>query len=219
MADETLTTTDGQTCPGYLNALAGSAHGVVLVLQEYWGLNAHIRQVTDRVAAEGFIAFAPDLYHGVVTTDGDEAGRLADELDWDRVGRDLKAAAGALRERYPEAKLGAVGFCLGGGVALYAASLLPELAACVPFYGLGGRTDPSRIRARVLGHYANVDDWCSPARVDAMEAQLRQAGVDVTFHRYDARHAFFNDTREVYSPKDARLAWDRTVQFLRETLG
>ncbi len=214
---------DGKELPGYLSeAPGGGAKGAVLLIHEWWGLNEHIRGVADRLAREGFTVFAADLYRGKIAKDAATAQQYLGEMDWNQAGADLEKATQALRQRQPGMKVGVTGFCMGGAVALFAAAKDPEIAACVPFYGIPGddRVDVTKIRAPVLGHYAKVDDWCSPDRVDALEKKLKETGVPVEIHRYDAQHAFFNDTRpEVYSKENADTAWRRTVEFLRARLG
>jgi len=218
-----LTGSDGKELPGYLSeAPAGNARGAVLLIHEWWGLNGHIRDVADRLAQEGFTVFAVDLYRGKVAKDAATAQQYLNALDWKQAGEDLRWAAQTLRQRKPGTKVGVTGFCMGGAVAIFAAARDPEIAACVPFYGIPGedKVDVATIRAPVLGHFAKNDDWCTPDRVDALEKKLKGANVPVEIHRYDAQHAFFNDTRpEVYSKQNAETAWKRTVDFLRAKLG
>jgi carboxymethylenebutenolidase len=219
----TLIGTDGKELPGYLSEPPGGAsRGAVMLIHEWWGLNDHIRGVADRLAREGFTVFAVDLYRGRVAKDAATAQQYMGSMDWKQAAGDLQRAATALRQRRPGTKVGVTGFCMGGAVSLFAAAVDPEIAACVPFYGIPGeeRVDVTKIRAPVLGHFAKHDDWCSPDRVDALEKKLQGAGVPTEIHRYDAQHAFFNDTRpDVYSQEDAELAWRRTVEFLRAKLG
>jgi carboxymethylenebutenolidase len=218
-----LTGTDGKEVPGYLSEPSqGSAKGAVMLVHEWWGLNGHIRELADRLAREGFTVFAADLYGGKVATDEATAQQYLSTMDWKQAGELLQRAAEALRQRQPGTKVGVTGFCMGGAVALFVAAKDPEIAACVPFYGIPGedRVDVTQIRAPVQGHYAKHDDWCSPERVDALEKKLKGAHVPVEIHRYDAEHAFFNDTRpQVYSKPNAELAWKRTVEFLHSKLG
>jgi carboxymethylenebutenolidase len=206
--------------PGYLNDSAGKGKPAVIVVHEWWGLNAQIRGVADRFAKEGFIAFAADLYHGQLATDDATAGKLMQSMDWKVAEQDLRAAVSELKAREPNEKIGITGFCMGGAVSLFAAARIPEIAACVPFYGIP--PDPQAlkgIKAKVQGHFANIDNWCSPDRVDALEQLLKSSGVSVEIHRYDAQHAFFNEERkQVHSPENARKAWERTIAFLRNNL-
>ncbi|KFE62280.1 dienelactone hydrolase family protein [Hyalangium minutum] len=218
-----LTGTDGKEVPGYLSEPSGgSSKGAVILIHEWWGVNEHIRGVADRLAREGFTVFAADLYGGKVAKDEATAQQYLNSMDWQQAGEVLRRAAEALRQRKPGTKVGVTGFCMGGAVALFLAAKDPEIAACVPFYGIPGddKADVTKIRAPVLGHYAKIDNWCSPDRVDALEKKLKGANVPAEIHRYDAQHAFFNDTRpQVYSRDNAELAWKRTVEFFHAKLG
>ena len=217
---------NGHTCSGY-HAVPESGRGPgVVVIQEWWGLVPHIRSVCDRIALEGFVALAPDLYHGTTTTEPDEAGKAMMALEFPRAAKDMSGAVSWLLqcEYVSSNRIGAVGFCMGGGLALALASERPEIAACVPFYGAAPWPDaaprPSQIRAHVVGHWGSKDDWNPKQKVDALEADLRNAGVHTEFFWYEgADHAFFNDDRpEVFDPDAARLAWDRTVALFRDEL-
>jgi carboxymethylenebutenolidase len=206
--------------PGYLNDSAGAGKPALIIIHEWWGLNTQIRSVADRYAKEGFVAFAADLYHGALATDATGAQRLMDSLDWKVALQDIENSVRELKARDPAAKIGITGFCMGGAVSLAAAARLPDIAACVPFYGIPQDTEALKgIKGKVQGHFANIDDWCSPDRVNALEQLLKGAGVSVEIHRYDAQHAFFNEARkDVHSPENAKVAWERTLQFLRKNL-
>jgi carboxymethylenebutenolidase len=217
---------NGGTLPAYVSLPpAGSGPGVV-VIQEWWGLVPHIRNVADRLAAQGFVAIAPDLYRGKETTEPDEAGKLLMEMRLDRAAKDMAATADALLAM-PESTgdgVGVIGFCAGGGLALYLASLKPEVTAVVCYYGFpreGLEWDLSAVKGAVLGHFAEHDDFAPPELVSQMERELRDAGVDVTFHHYPGTtHAFFNDDRpEVYDAEAAERSWERTLAFLHDRLG
>jgi carboxymethylenebutenolidase len=218
----TLSAADGTTVPGALHVPAGGpGRGAVVLIHEWWGLNGHIHGVADRLTREGFTVFAVDLYGGKVAPDAATAGQYMGAVDWKAAVETLLRASEALHARAPGTKVGVTGFCMGGAAALLLAARDPQLAACVPFYGIPqeSRADLTRIRAPVLGHYARHDEWCTPERVDALEQKLKAAGIPVELHRYDAQHAFFNDTRpEVYSAQDAETAWRRTVAFFRAQL-
>jgi carboxymethylenebutenolidase len=218
---ETVTfAADGGTCEGYLARPASRGRGVV-VIQEWWGLDDHIRSIADRFAAEGFAAVAPDLYHGTVTRSPDEAGKLAMALDVARAEADLRGAIRFLREDTGR-PVGTVGFCMGGTLSLYAACANgADVGACVLFYG-GHPKAPyyfDGLRAPVLGHWAENDPGAN-ANAASVEAALRERGKPFEFHRYPGtRHAFFNDTRpQVHDPGAAALAWQRTLAFLRSHL-
>jgi carboxymethylenebutenolidase len=216
---------NGGTVPAYVSVPPqGSGPGVV-VIQEWWGLVPHIRNVADRLAAEGFVAIAPDLYRGAKTTEPDEAGKLLMQMRLDQAARDMGGAVDALLAM-PETTgdaVGVVGFCVGGGLALYLATLKPEVAAAVSYYGFprqGLDWDLSAVKGAVLGHYAEVDDFAPRELADQIEGELRDAGVRVTFYHYPGtQHAFFNDTRpEVHDPEASEQSWRRTLDFLHEHL-
>jgi carboxymethylenebutenolidase len=200
----------------------------VVVIQEWWGLVDHIKDVADRFAAEGFVALAPDLYHGesASNTEPDEAARLLMALRIDQAARDMAGAVDALLAM-PETTgdgVGVVGFCAGGGLALYLATVKPEVAAVVSYYGFpphDAEWDLSAVKGAVLGHYAEHDDFANRELADRIEGELRDAGVNVTFHHHPGTsHAFFNDSRpQVHDRDAAELSWRRTVDFLRQTLG
>jgi carboxymethylenebutenolidase len=182
----------------------------------------HITEVTDRFAHAGFVALAPDLYHGEKTKSPDEADKLFMALDIDRAGKDIRGAAAFLigHEAVASKKAGIIGFCMGGQLALYAAMEHPDLiAACVDFYGLHPHVpiDAARVKVPVLGHFATRDKSAPEAKARALAAAVAAAGGSFTLHSYDAGHAFFNDTRPtVYSETNAKLAWERTLAFLKE---
>jgi carboxymethylenebutenolidase len=216
---------NGQTATGYLaTPSSGSGPGVV-VLQEWWGLVPHIKDVCDRYAREGFTALAVDLYHGKTTTEPDEAGKLLMELDVPRAARDMGGAVQwlAASDHTTGEGVGVVGYCAGGGLALYLATLRPEVRATVAYYGVipweSVKPDWSKLNGPVLGHWASRDTFNTRENVEALEKAIRDAGKHVEFYWYDAEHAFFNDTRpEVYVPDAAQLSWDRTLAFFREYL-
>jgi carboxymethylenebutenolidase len=206
-------------------ARPAAGHGPgVLVLQEWWGLVPQIREVCDRLARSGFVALAPDLYRGDATTDPDEAGRLMMALEVDRAGRDLETAAEALH-RQPEvdgASIGCIGFCMGGQLALQAGCLRQDISAIVDCYGVHPNVTPDfdRCRARVLGVFAEHDEFISAADVARLEAALEAAGVEAKLKTYPGvQHAFLNDARpDVYDAKRAVEAWRDIEAFLRAEL-
>ena len=213
---------NGGTCTGYL---AGTSGPGVIVIQEWWGLVPHITDIADRFAAEGFVALAPDMYHGEVTDEPDMAGKLLMSMNLATAGKDLSGAVDLLQERTGRTKVGVTGFCMGGGLALMAACLRPDaIAAAAPFYG-GMRPDTviewDNLAAVVEGHYAATDrGTAAPEAVKELEATLRAKGKNATFHVYPGtQHAFFNDTRpEVYAAAVAKTAWDRTLALFRANL-
>jgi carboxymethylenebutenolidase len=212
----------GHVDRGYLAVPASGSGPGVIVIQEWWGLVPHITSVCDRLAAEGFTALAPDLYHGRSTTEPDEAQKEMMNLDIESAGRDLESAVAHLLDSPSTSghTAGVVGFCMGGGLALYLASREEEISACVAYYGVGPARDSmdfSTMKASVLGHWGERDGSYDHATIEGLEMRLREAGVRVESFWYDADHAFFNDVRpEVYSEEAARLSWDRTLAFFRE---
>ena len=184
---------------------SGAGPGVV-VIQEWWGLVPHIEDVCDRFAAAGFVALAPDLYRGTKVTEPDEAGKEMMALQLDRAAQDMSGAVDEVVRRSSGDKVGVVGFCMGGGLALVLATQRPDaVAACVSFYGLipwpDAQPDFSKLSAAVLAHVAGDDEYFSPqAAARARGAAATSLGKEAEFHVYDgADHAFFNDTRpEVY---------------------
>jgi carboxymethylenebutenolidase len=217
---------NGSVGEGYLATPASGSGPGVVVIQEWWGLVDHIKDVCERFAGEGFVALAPDLYHGVQVGEPDEAGKEMMALQLDRAAEDMSGAVDAVSARGTGSGVGVVGFCMGGGLALVLAAKRPDaVKAVVPFYGAlpwpEAQPDYSAITGAVLGHYAENDEWANPQVARQLEQSLRDGdNDDVTIHIYEgADHAFFNDTRpEVYHPEAARLAWDRTVEFLRTRL-
>ena len=221
---------EGGVGRGYLAPAVGGAGLGVIVIQEWWGLEDHIKDVCDRLAEEGFTALAPDLYEGktVPHKEPDLAARSSRALDTGRAAQDMSGAADFLlaHNAVRGHTVGVVGFCIGGGLALWLATLRPDVvAAAVPFYGLipwdAVQPDYSKLSAAVEGHYAEDDDLAGPPAVERLEATLTDLGKDVrTFLYPGTHHAFFNDTRpEVYDEEAARVAWVRTLEFLRSKLG
>ncbi|MCA1619972.1 MAG: dienelactone hydrolase family protein [Acidobacteria bacterium] len=215
---------NGGEARGYLSTPErGSGPGVV-VIQEWWGLVPHVEDVADRFARDGFVALAPDLYHGEVARSPDEAGKMMMALNIDRAEKDLRGAVEYLlnHEATTGETVGTVGFCMGGVLSLYAASKNERVGACVVFYGIHPKAEPdfAALRAPVLGLYAERDQFVPPAAVRALEAKMSEHGKSIETHVYPgADHAFFNDTRpEVYDPDAAADAWRRTIEFFRAHL-
>lgn len=214
----------GGNTGGYLATPdAGSGPGVV-VIQEWWGLVDHIKDVCDRFAAEGFAALAPDLYHGKTTQSPDEAGKLMMALRIDEAERDLSAASQYLSTHNSTTsdKVGVVGFCMGGALALYTATKSSDVGACVVFYGGHPNVKPDlpNLQAPMLGLYAERDGFVTPEVVRELESKLKDLGKQVEVKIYpETDHAFFNDARPaVYNAEAAADAWKRTVEFLRKHL-
>ena len=209
---------------GYLAVPASGRGPGVLVIQEWWGLVDHIRDVCDRFAREGFVALAPDLYRGERAGDPDTAGRLMMGLEIPRAARDLDAAVGALlgQTAVVGPRVGAIGFCMGGQLALFAATRNARIGAVVDFYGIHPNVtlDLSGLEAPVLGIFAERDGFVPPEAARKLEADLRGAGKRARFEIYPGvDHAFFNDTRpDVYDAKAAARAFAETLAFLRAEL-
>ncbi|NUP75699.1 MAG: dienelactone hydrolase family protein [Sinomonas sp.] len=214
----------GREAHGYLaRPESGSGPGVI-VIQEWWGLVDHIRDVADRLAAEGFVALAPDLFGGRVAHDGAEAAKMMGRLP-EAAGARLLAGAVDFLLDLPEvtsSTLGVIGFCMGGGFVLQLAAQQGErISAAVPFYGVGQGVpnDFSGVRAAIQGHYGEHDRGYPAAEARRQAEQIRrESGAEVEFFFYDAGHAFANDSNPQgnYRPEAAKLAWQRAVQFLKD---
>ncbi len=194
----------------------------MVVIQEWWGLTSHIADVTDRLAGEGFVALAPDLYGGPTTHDAAEAGEMMARLPLDRATRDLAGAIDFLlgRPEVTSKTVGLVGFCMGGAFVLrMAAQEGDRVGAAVPFYPVGPMPDDySGLRAAVLAHFGDQDAFMEPGAPAALEAALRSGNPrEIEVVRYPAGHAFLNDENLLgtYDPEAARAAWDATVRFLK----
>jgi len=216
---------NGKTDQGYLaTSESGSGPGVV-VIQEWWGLVDHIKHVCDRFAAEGFVALAPDLYHGKTVTEPDEAGKEMMAMQLDRVGRDMGGAVDEVLRRSDGDGVGVIGFCMGGGLALVLATQRPDVVkAVVPCYGIipwpDVQPDYSAMTAALQGHYAERDTFFTPEGAQALGEQLRSMGKDAEIIVHPGTdHAFFNDDRpEVYNAAEAAKLWTSTLAFFRRHL-
>lgn len=218
-----LSTSNGPT-DAYLAGGDSGGPGVV-VIQEWWGLVPHIKDVADRFAAAGFTAIAPDLYHGETSTEPDGAGKLMMALNVATAAADMGAAITVLQERSGQTSVGVVGFCMGGGLALVLACARPDaVAACAPYYGLipwaSAQPDWSALSAKVVGEYAEFDEYFGPGPTGELQETLRGLGKDATLNIHPgAHHAFFNDARpEVYDAEESKIAFARTVELFHETL-
>ncbi len=215
---------NSHTTPGYLCIPeSGKYFPSVIAIQEWWGLVGHIKDVTDRLAAAGFVALAPDLYHGQTASEPNEARKLAMALDRRRAVDEILAAASYLRslENVQPAKVGVIGWCMGGGLALTSASASDLVDAVVCFYGrpLDAR-DTAKIKAPVLGLYGELDAGIPATIVQEFEQQLESGSVPHEIHIYPgAGHAFFNDGRpEAYHAEAAADAWTRAMAWFRQYL-
>ena len=216
---------NGHTCQGYLAAPQSGKGPAVVVIQEWWGLVKHIEDLVNRFAAEGFLAIAPDLFHGRTTKSPDEAGKMLMELDAERAEREIAGAGEYLLKR-PEcssSKYAIVGFCMGGALAQYAGAKEGDhVGAVVSFYGGFKKVSIpwERLKAPIILIYGENDKGVPAEQGRQLEAKLQELGKDVQLTVYpNADHAFFNDMRpEVYNPTASADAWKRTIDFFRKNL-
>lgn len=214
----------GGEVAGELALPSGGGKGpAVVLLQEWWGVNDHIRSLLRRLAGAGFVAVAPDLYHGKTTKDPEEAGKLMTALDTLQAVKEIGGAVDFARaHERSNGHVGVTGFCLGGALTLASACHIEGLGAAVAFYGIppADKVDFARATAPLLGHFASRDGWVTPERARQVQAQIAQHGkTSLRVEMYEADHAFVNDTRpDVYNAEAAAIAWVRSVDFLREHL-
>jgi carboxymethylenebutenolidase len=213
---------NGHTTDGYLATPASGKGPGVLVIQEWWGLVPHIKAVCDRFAAAGFSALAPDMYHGNTASEPDGAGKLFMALNIEQAEKDLRGAATYMTGHSSTAKLGAVGFCMGGQLALFAGCTNPSVGAVVDFYGIHPNVKPdySKLSGPVLGLFAEKDAFVTPQTAREVEAAIKKAGKSVSIHIYPTvDHAFFNDERpDAYDRGAAEDAWKRTLSHFAANL-
>ncbi len=218
---------DGKSVNGYLaEPAAGGNAAAMVVIQEWWGLDAEIKGVADKLAKAGYRALVPDLYRGKVALEANEAKHLMDGLNFgDAAGQDIRGAVQYLKK--DSKKVGVTGFCMGGALTVLSAVNVPEADAGVIWYGYPPLeyVDASKIKMPLLGHWATQDQAFPLSGVDALEKKLREAKVNFEFHRYNAKHAFANeaaDTKKLdmlkYDRQAAELAWQRTTEFLAKNL-
>ena len=210
---------NGGTDTGYMAVPASGKGPGVIVIQEWWGLVPHIKHICDRFAVEGYVALAPDLYHGKSTTSPDEAGKLMMTMQIDQAEKDLRGASTFLlnHEATTASKVGTVGFCMGGALSLFAATKNSQVGACVIFYGGHPNVKPDlpNLQAPVLGLYAERDGFVTPESVHELERKLKELGKAAEMHIYPGvDHGFFNDQRPtVYNEAAAKDAWKRVIEF------
>lgn len=199
------------------SAAAGTA---VILIQEWWGINDHIRDLCTRYAREGFLCVAPDLYRGKVTKDAEEASRLMHALDPEDGINTINHAIEETTERYGVSRMGITGYCMGGTFALRAACEIPALGAAAAFYGdIPDEATLSQLKVPTLFIAGSRDNWITPEKVEGLKEAARKYNLPVEVVSYDADHAFFNDTRpEVYNPEAAADAWQRVLKLFRERL-
>lgn len=215
---------NGNYTEGYLAVPESGSGAGVIVLQEWWGLVPHIKEIVDRFAAAGYVALAPDLYHGESTTSPDRASKLMMSLRIDEAEKEMRGAIEYLltHPAVEPKRIGTVGFCMGGLLSLYAACKNPQVNACVIFYGgfPGVEPDLPNLQAPVLGLYAGKDSFVTVDSVRQLEARLQSLGKKADIKIYDeCDHAFFNDHRpEVYNKEAAEDAWRRVLEFYASNL-
>src|SRR5512147_3246714 len=213
---------NGHTTDGYLATPPSGKGPGVLVIQEWWGLVPHIKAVCDRFSAAGFSALAPDMYHGQTASEPDTAGKLFMALNIGQAEKDLRGAARFLAGHSSTSRIGAVGFCMGGQLALFAATLNPSVGATVNFYGIHPNVKPdySKLSGPVLGLFAEKDSFVTPQTAREVEAAIKAAGKPVEVHIYPGvDHAFFNDENTAaYNKAAADDAWRRTLAHFQANL-
>jgi carboxymethylenebutenolidase len=214
-----LSTSRGATTAHVARPQADTTAAIILI-QEWWGINDHIRDIAGRYAAEGVVCIAPDLYRGKITKDPKEAAALMQSLAIADGIETIKAAIAEAKSTYNSQKLGITGYCMGGTFALRAACEIEELAAAAPFYGdIPGEKILKQLRVPTLFIAGKRDAWINTEKVSALEAAARKYNLPVEVVSYDADHAFFNDTRpDVYDPLAAKDAWRRVLAHFREHL-
>ena len=209
---------NGQPASGYLATPAQPNAPGVLVLHAWWGLNPFFENLCDKLATEGFAAFAPDLNDGKIARTIDEAKEIMSALDSERKQAVATASIDFLHSR-PEVRkepLALIGFSMGAAWALELASAFPEeIGKVVLFYGVN-TPDFSKVKAEIIGHFSDVDEFEPLDGIQDMESDMRTAGLNPTFHIYPGKsHWFFENDRPEYDSEAAELAWQRTIDFLR----
>jgi len=191
-----------------------------VVIQKWWGLNDQIKKTADRLARAGYRALVPDLYRGKVATASDEANHLMANLNFpEAADQDIRGAVQYLKQSSKKVAVG--GFCMGGALTILSAVRVPEMDAGACFYVIPplDAAELKKIKIPLICHFANKDDWCTPAKVKELAAVLKQSKSQFELYRYDAQHAFMNEARpEVYDAASAKTAWERTLEFLKKAL-
>jgi len=193
----------------------------VLLIQEYWGINEHIRDLAGRFASEGYLCVAPDLYRGRIAADKDEAATLMQALPIEDGMETIRKAMDAAKESYRIEAFAIIGFCMGGTFALRAACEIPELKAAAPFYGDIPQEDVlKQLKVPTLFIAGERDAWINPQKVNGLKEVAKKYDLPVEVVSYDADHAFFNDTRpQVYDAEAAADAWRRVLNHFEKQLG
>ena len=198
-----------------------AATAAVVLIQEWWGINDHIRDIAGRCANEEYVCVAPDLYRGIVAKDPQEAAKLMRDLDTVDGFETISQAIVDTKRAYNVQKIGITGYCMGGTFALRAACEISELAAAAPFYGdIPEEKVLAKLKVPTLFFAGTRDNWITPEKVDVLKVAVRKHNLPLEVVSYDADHAFFNDTRpDVYNPAAAADAWQRVLKLFRGHLG
>jgi carboxymethylenebutenolidase len=221
MKNESLSfDTAGGTTSAYVALPETGGKKAVVVIQEWWGLNDHIKDIAGRYASEGFIAIAPDLYRGRLATNPEDAGRMMKELQIEDGLDTIRNAVDAAREKYDLTHFGITGFCMGGTYALRAACELEGFSAAAPFYGdIPEEEILRKLKTPTIFISGTKDAWINPEKVATLEEAAEKYELPVHSVKYEADHAFFNNTRpEVYDETAARDAWALVVGFFNDKL-
>jgi carboxymethylenebutenolidase len=221
MKSETLQFNTANGASSAYVATPDEANGkAVILIHEWWGLNDHIKDIANRYADAGFTAIAPDLYRGKRTKDKEEAGRLMQNLDLEDGLNTIQMAIDKARETYDIQKFGITGFCMGGTFALRAACELENIGAAAPFYGdIPDEFTLKDLKCPVIFVSGTQDQWINPEKVGELEKIAQENFLPVESLKYDADHAFFNDTRpEVYDETAAKDAWSKVIAFFKKNL-
>jgi carboxymethylenebutenolidase len=227
MGENVTFASNGGTCDGYLAVPESGSGPGVIVIQEWWGIVGHVRSLVDRFAAEGFVALAPDFYHGAKTDEPDEAMRLMMSMAMDTAAKDIDGAARYLveREDVTGSAIGAAGFCMGGSLALWSGTIAPNIVAVAGFYPalpwdrMSPKWDNYEGKS-VMFHCSEEDGTSLAPGIQTAWTAIIEAGGDVEVFDYPGtQHAFFNDDRpEVYAPEASALAWERTIGLFKRRL-
>ena len=221
MRTETLSfdTANGPTS-AYVAIPDEAGDKAVIVIQEWWGLNDHIKDITNRYAGEGFIAIAPDLYRGKVAKNAEDAGRMMHDLKIEDGLDTIRSSVAAARPKYDLSHFGITGFCMGGTFALRAACELEGLSAAAPFYGdIPEEEVLQKLKTPTIFVSGTKDAWINAEKVAALEEAAEKYELPVHSVKYEADHAFFNNTRpEVYDETAARDAWALVIGFFKDKL-
>lgn len=212
-------TANGATS-AYLAMPDGPSEKAVVVIQEWWGLNDHIKDIANRYAGEGFIAIAPDLYRGKIATNSEEAGKMMQALKIEDGLDTIRNSVDAARAKYELSHFGITGFCMGGTFALRAACELEGFSAAAPFYGdIPGEDVLQKLKTPTIFISGTKDAWINTEKVAALEQAAEKYELPINSVKYEADHAFFNNTRpEVYDETAAKDAWALVVGFLNDKL-